>query len=139
MLHEKLKQARMDRGLKQSDVASQIGCATTSFTHWENGRVNPPLEQLEKVCGIYGISPLDLLDHRPTMGEIYRIACKALAERTYEENVAIAFSKDVSGWVPDEKDPKEEELVRMYRNLPDVEKDVVFRMLRGLAGQAPLM
>ncbi len=132
MLNEKLKQARLDRGLKQSDVASQVGCSPTSFTHWENGKVNPPLEQLEKACDIYGVTPLDLLDHRPTMNEIYQIACKPISTRTYEEQVALAFSKDVSGWKPDMMDPKEEELLRLYRVLPDEEKDVVLRMVRGL-------
>ena len=44
----------------------------------------------------------------------------------------LAFSKDVSGWIPDEKDAGEEELLRLYRSLHDEEKDVVLRMVRGL-------
>ena len=132
MLNEKLKQARIDRGLKQSDVAAQLDCSSTSLTHWESGKVNPPLKQLEKICEIYGLTPLDLLDHTPTMGEIYKIVQKPLSERAYEEMVALAFSKDVTGWVDDETDPQEEELMRLFRSLYDEEKSVVLRMMRGL-------
>ena len=132
-LHDKLKEARIKKGLKQSDVASQIGCASTSFTNWESGKVNPPLEQLQKICGIYGISPLDLLDHVPTFNEVYDALQKPVAERTYIEQVAIAFSGEIDGWVGgSESSPDEEELVRLFRRLDKPEQKVVLRMLRGL-------
>ena len=135
MLHEKLKAARVNNSLKQSDVASQLGCASTSFTNWENGKVNPPLEQLEKMCAIYNISPLDLLSHRPTMNDLYHIVQKPISDRTYEEQVALAFSAEVEGFIDEESSStsyEEEELIRIYRGLEQSERTTVLKMMRGL-------
>ena len=132
MVHEKLKQARIAHNLKQSEVAQQIGCASTSFTNWESGKINPPLEQLEKLCVIYGISPLDLLPRRPTLSDIYEIAKLPLAGRTYDETIALTFCGDVTGWTTDDHTPDEYELLALYMKLTKAEKDIILRMLRGL-------
>ena len=132
MINERLKAIRTKLNLKQSDVASQLSCASTSFTNWESGKINPPLEQLEKMCTIYGISPLELLDHRPTMNEIYKIAQKPVNERTYEENIALAFCGDVTGWVTNDSSADEEEVIRIYQLLTPDEKKTVLKMLKGL-------
>ena len=139
MLHDKLKAVRIKNSLKQSEVASQIGCASTSFTNWESGKVNPPLEQLEKICTFYGIDPLDLLTHRPTMEEIKRIANLPYTGRTYEETVALNVCGSVFPDSPDSPDstgdehtPDEDEVLRIYKGLKPDEKQFVLRMLRGL-------
>ena len=132
MISEKLKETRTKLGLKQSEVAERLGCASTSLTHWENGKVNPPLEMLEKVCGVYGISPLDLLNHYPTMNEIHRILQKPISSRTYEESVALAFCGEITGWVSDETTPDEEEILRVYRRLDDPTKAIVIKIIGAL-------
>lgn len=134
-LHENLKSARVSKGLKQSDVAKELACAATSFTNWESGKVNPPLEQLEKACAIYGISPLDLLDHHPTMNDLYHIVQKPISDRSYEEQVALAFSAEVEGFIDEESSStsyEEEELIRIYRGLEQPERAIVLKMMRGL-------
>ena len=117
-MQQTLKQARLAKGLKQSDVAETIGCAATSITHWETGRIKPPLDSLEKMCEIYGISPLDLLDHYPTINEIHEIVCKPIADRSYEETVALNFSGSITGW-PDGEEalPEEIEFSTLIREL----------------------
>ena len=132
MISEKLKKTRTKLGLKQSEVAERLGCASTSLTHWENGKVNPPLEMLEKVCGVYGISPLDLLNHYPTMNEIHRILQKPISSRTYEESVALAFCGEITGWGSDETTPDEEEILRIYRRLDDSTKAIVIKIISAL-------
>ena len=132
MLHEKLKAARIERKLKQSEVAALLGCASTSFTNWETGRVNPPLEQLERICVIYGISPLDLLTRRPSLADIHEIANLPLAGRSYEETVALTFCGEVLGRADESLTTDEDEILRIFRSLSDQEKTFVLKMLRGL-------
>ena len=75
-LGEKLKEARQNKGLKQSDVAEKLGCAPTSLTNWENGKVNPSFDVLSKLCLIYEIAPLSLLNGEYGYEDIVAIAGK---------------------------------------------------------------
>ncbi|MDO5765684.1 MAG: helix-turn-helix transcriptional regulator [Elusimicrobiales bacterium] len=90
---EKLKAARTACGLKQSDVAARIGCAPTTFTNWENGKVNPSLDVLSKLCEVYNIDPLSLPEHEYSFEGLVGIARKPVSERTYEETIALNFSE----------------------------------------------
>lgn len=89
---ENLRSARNSRSLKQSEVAAQLGCAATSLTNWESGKVMPSLEVLSKLCDIYGISPLSLLEKEYSYYDIVEISEKPIPERSYEEQVALNFS-----------------------------------------------
>ena len=131
MLREKLKEARLRKGLPQAEVASYMGCAPATITNWESGKFNPPLEQLEKVCQLYEVSPLDLLEHYPSMDDIYQIVKKKVSERTYEETVALTFSGELSGWV-EEDDTKEAEIVRIYHSLNAEGRDLFYAMVKGV-------
>jgi len=90
---DKLRDARNALGLKQSEVAQQLDCAPTSLTNWENGKVQPSLDVLSRICGIYGITPLSLLDREYSYNDIVEIAGKPVPERTYEEQIALNFSE----------------------------------------------
>lgn len=92
---EKLKNARLNKGLKQSDVAEKLNCAPTSLTNWENDKVQPSLDVLSKLCEVYEISPLSLLDRRFEYSDIVAIARKPVPERTYEEQIALNFSEPI--------------------------------------------
>ena len=130
-IKDKLKEARLKKGLNQIDVAPQLGCGPSTITNWEKGKFNPPIEQLEKICGIYGISPLDLLEKYPNMNDIYHIAKKPVCDRTYEENVALAFSGEVTGWIEDDKNEEDSEIIRIYHSLDPTEKRVFLSMVKG--------
>lgn len=95
MVGDNLRMARMRKGLTQSDVAEKIGCAATCLTNWESGRINPPLEKLEAMCRVYGVSPLDILEGSYGIEEVGSIARKPLLERNYEETVALTFCGDL--------------------------------------------
>lgn len=92
---EKLRDARTAKNLKQSEVAAQIGCAATSLTNWENGRVNPSLDVLSKLCAIYGIEPLSLPDRVYSFTDLVGISRKPVSDRSYEETIALNFSEPV--------------------------------------------
>jgi transcriptional regulator with XRE-family HTH domain len=92
---EKLKAARLNKGLKQSEVAEKLDCAPTSLTNWENDKVQPSLDVLSKLCEVYEISPLSLLESRFEYSDIVAIARKPVPERTYEEQIALNFSEPI--------------------------------------------
>ena len=92
---EKLKAARLNMGLKQAEVAEKLECAPTSLTNWENGKVQPSLDVLSKLCEVYGIAPLSLLDREYEYSDIVAIAKKPVAGRTYEEQIALNFSEPI--------------------------------------------
>lgn len=92
---EKLKDSRLKNGLKQLDVAEQLGCAPTSLTNWENDRVRPSFRVLSNLCAIYGISPLTLLDKEYEYSDLIAIVKKQVANRTYEEQIALNFSEPI--------------------------------------------
>lgn len=92
---ENLRNARNRKSLKQSEVAEKLGCAATSLTNWESGKVMPSLEVLDKLCEIYEISPLSLLDKEYGYYDIVAISEKPVGQRTYEEQVALNFSHSI--------------------------------------------
>lgn len=90
---ERLKAARMKKGLKQSEVAAVLKCAPTSLTNWENDKIQPSFEILARLCEVLEISPLDLLDRQYLYDDIVEISAKPLYERTYEEKIALNFTR----------------------------------------------
>jgi len=88
---ERIKNARVAKNLKQSEIAAAMGCAPTSLTNYENGKIQPPFDVLAKLCAVLEISALDLLDKRYSYADILRIANTPANERTYEQQVALNF------------------------------------------------
>lgn len=66
-----------------------------SLTNWENGRVNPSLDVLSKLCAIYGIEPLSLQDRVYSFADLVGISRKPVSDRSYEETIALNFSEPV--------------------------------------------
>ena len=128
----KLKEARTSRNLKQTEVAARLNCAPTSLTNWETGKVNPPLEQLEKMCIIYNISPLDLLPRRPGMADIIEIANFGYAARTYDEHIALNFCGELLQGGDNDLTGDEAELLQIFRSTDKSTKEVILKMMRGL-------
>ena len=53
---ERLKELREDHGLHQYDVAEICGIATASYSNWEQGRVQPPINQLPVLAETFDVS-----------------------------------------------------------------------------------
>ena len=92
---EKLKNARLNKSMKQAEVAEILNCAPTSLTNWESGKVQPSLDVLSKLCEVYEIAPLSLLDRKYEYSDIVAIASKPVPARTYEEQIALNFSESI--------------------------------------------
>jgi len=62
VLVQALKDARLAQGMKQRDVAEALGVNDNTLSGWENGRTEPDLDTLIKLCSIYKLNCADLLE-----------------------------------------------------------------------------
>ena len=61
LLIERLKEARNNKGLKQQEVADQLGIKANTISNWEKGRTEPDIDTFVKLCRIYQIDCAALL------------------------------------------------------------------------------
>ncbi len=50
----RIKELRLEKGLRQIDLAEQLGVLQSTISYWENGRVEPDIESLMKIANIFG-------------------------------------------------------------------------------------
>ncbi len=60
-LGKKLKEARTKAGLKQEELAQQIGVSRQTVSNWENNRSYPDIASIIKLSDLYGLSLDELL------------------------------------------------------------------------------
>ena len=60
-----LKQGRVNKGLKQSDVAKMVGVKANTLSNYENGVSEPDIDTFANLCEIYE------LDFSYVLGEAY--------------------------------------------------------------------
>ena len=58
---ENLKEARLNAGLSQKEVAEQLGVAKSSYSLYESGKREPDVERIKKLAQILGVSSDALL------------------------------------------------------------------------------
>ena len=63
MYLRKLRELRVDRDLKQTDIAELLGIHQTVYSRYERGNQNIPLEHLLKLADFYQVS-LDYIFER---------------------------------------------------------------------------
>lgn len=54
--YDKLKQARIERGLSQQKVADSLGLTRGCYSNYELGTREPPIDTLRKMCELFEIS-----------------------------------------------------------------------------------
>lgn len=57
-----LKTIREERGLSQTAVAAQIGCAVSTYANWEQGRREPSIVDIYNLIYIFEIDANELFD-----------------------------------------------------------------------------
>lgn len=134
---EKLKEARLNKGLKQTEVAEKLNCAATSLTNWEKGKVNPSLDVLSNLCEVYDITPLSLLDKKYTFADLVTISAKPVSERTYEEEIALNFSRPILAGLLD-KDKQKKENERIEKTARFVQDTNILNRFGGIMGRAEI-
>lgn len=57
-----IKDFRVKVGLKQEELAVQLGKSKSVISNWERGDNMPDVVSVEKMCNIFGITPNDFYD-----------------------------------------------------------------------------
>lgn len=56
MLNQRLRALRQARGLSQVDLARELGVTKQSVSNWENDNIQPSIEVLVRLAGIFSVS-----------------------------------------------------------------------------------
>lgn len=96
LLIDRLRTARTKTGLKQSEVADQLGIKANTISNWEKGRTEPDIDTFVKLC------------------DIYKIDCAALLSEVYTfERIGLDISLE------------EYERIKKYRSLDPYDQETV--------------
>lgn len=134
---DKLREARLNKGLKQAEVAEKLNCAATSLTNWEKGKVNPSLDVLSNLCEVYDITPLSLLDKKYSFEDLVNISSKPVSERTYEEEIALNFSRPILAGLLD-KDAQKRQNEQVEKTAEFIQQTDVLNRFGGMMGRAEI-
>lgn len=61
-LVSQLKKGRLDKGLKQSDVAKETGIKNTTLSNYENGITEPDMDTFLALCELYELDFVSLME-----------------------------------------------------------------------------
>lgn len=53
---ERIKELRVEKGLRQADLANLVGISRAAVTDWETGRHEPPLDTIIRLCKIFDVT-----------------------------------------------------------------------------------
>lgn len=59
---QNLKQIRKDCELTQKQVAEKLGVVESCYANWEQGRTEPNIEMLRKLCKIFQVQIDELIN-----------------------------------------------------------------------------
>ncbi|MBU0876734.1 MAG: helix-turn-helix domain-containing protein [Alphaproteobacteria bacterium] len=65
-VRKKLQALRVERGLKQSDIAEQLCVSTAAVSQWESGRMVPREERWRELADCLGVGITDLTSNQST-------------------------------------------------------------------------
>ena len=52
----RLKKIRIDRNMTQKNVYELLGVSPNCYASWEQGRTQPDIEMIKKLCEIFNVS-----------------------------------------------------------------------------------
>ena len=83
-----LAELRKERRLTQAELGEKLGVTNKTVSRWETGSYMPPVEALEELSRLYGLTINELLSGRKLTAEEYR----EMAESNIRETLkASAF------------------------------------------------
>lgn len=57
----KLKELRKGAGFTQLQMAQKINVARTTYAEYEQGRIQPPIDKIQRICRTFGVSTTELV------------------------------------------------------------------------------
>lgn len=87
---KRMKQARTNAGINQREMSSKLSLSNSSYSNYENGYSEPPVETILKFCDILGITLNDLLD-------LKIVSNRSFTVKTFADFLAILIDLDRRG------------------------------------------
>lgn len=56
MLNERIRKLRLERNWSQVDLAKKLNVTKQSVSNWENDNIQPSIEMLVKLAGVFSVS-----------------------------------------------------------------------------------
>lgn len=56
MLNQQIRALRQARGMSQVELAQRLGVTKQSVSNWENDNIQPSVEMLVKLAGVFSVS-----------------------------------------------------------------------------------
>lgn len=87
---KRMKQARTNAGINQCDMSRRLFITNSSYSNYENGYSEPPVEIILKFCDILGITLSDLLEMKVAIK-------KPVTVKTFADLFSILIDLDRRG------------------------------------------
>lgn len=141
-LASNLRFLRKQKGITQNDLADQLDVQRTMISAYEDGRSEPKLATLSKLCEILEVGIEELLDH-----DIENLGRRALQKRginiltiaaddSDKENITLVGQKASAGYLNGYADPVYMESLPQF-HLPNLSRQATYRAFE-LAGDSML-
>ena len=99
-LPEYLHRLRMEHGYKQSEIADMLGIIQQTYSHYETGRITPPLRTLHMLAELYGVSIDDMMQRSAaqdrSLGKESNYISDRISDSEYFSDISYKDSKYVS-------------------------------------------
>lgn len=53
---KRLKELRLENHFTQREIAAKLGVAQVFYLHWEQGKTEPSIDNIFKLCEIFGVT-----------------------------------------------------------------------------------
>ena len=53
---KRLKELRLENHFTQREIAAKLGVAQVFYLHWEQGKTDPSIDNIFKLCEIFGVT-----------------------------------------------------------------------------------
>lgn len=111
MISERIKEARINKGVSMRQAAADMGFPYTTYVNYEKGVSEPNSENLVKIAVYYNV----------TADFLVGVSAPEIKEETPEKTTFPALTR------------REQDLVSAYRLLDDRQKDVIDYQIRTFA------
>ena len=124
--NDHLKGMRKKIGITQAQAADRIGVARTTYAEYEQGKIQPPMDKIQRICSVFGMDTNDLIEIENDTGiDVSKIHFKrALSDS--DKILRIQQLKRKQGILKDIEDIR---TIVENSNLAEIEKQAIFGVI----------